>query len=181
MDYNEKFDYDKVKDNFVTYRGGKGNKLSFTYDLETLKDVGLINDNWNKNQSMKSRLEELKKENEQLKRINKKINEENKRLTEETERKTFEDKRKAQAFDKICKLLYGKFICNLNYQDIYGGGKHGPIKVGRWLEGYTLKAPKLTNKEAIKLLNLLLMGINSDYYIQLNGYTGLDEENESGE
>ena len=68
------------------------------------------------------------------------------------------------------------FKCN--YKDIYGGGKNGLIKVGQWLEGCMLKQPKLTDKETIKLLNLLLMGMGSDYYVQLNGYIGLDDKDD---
>ena len=100
-----------------------------------------------------------------------KTKKENKKLAEES-------KRKAKVFDKIYKLLYSKFTCETNYKDIYGGGKNGPIKVGQWLEGCMLKQPKLTDKETIKLLNLLLMGMGSDYYVQLNGYIGLDDKDD---
>lgn len=106
------------------------------------------------------------------------ISKESKENKKKALEKNKENERKAKAFDKIYKLLYSKFTCETNYKDIYGGGKNGPIKVGQWLEGCMLKQPKLTDKETIKLLNLLLMGMGSDYYVQLNGYIGLDDKDD---
>ena len=106
------------------------------------------------------------------------ISKESKENKKKALEKNKENERKAKAFDKIYKLLYSKFTCETNYKDIYGGGKNGPIKVGQWLEGCMLKQPKLTDKETIKLLNLLLMGMGSEYYVQLNGYIGLDDKDD---
>ena len=109
---------------------------------------------------------------------NEKLTKENKRTTFENKRENFEVKRKAKAFDKIYKLLYDKFVYDINCQDVYGGSRYDSVKIGQWQEG-NIKLLNLTEKETIKLFNLLLMGMGSKYYLQLNGYTGLNEENES--
>lgn len=192
--YPDKF---KTFHDLITYRGGKGNKFFATYGINKFGEFELLDTNWHHSMSRDNR--EIKEENGRLKeyiifleekndvleKTNETISKENKKLTEENKRKISENekeisgiKRKAEAFDKIYKLLYSKFTCETNYKDIYGGGKNGPIKVGQWLEGCMLKQPKLTDKETIKLLNLLLMGMGSDYYVQLNGYIGLDDKEE---
>ena len=229
MDYGERFNYGKIKDDFgypdhngyyssthtsfdsklnsipslddlqkqypdkfktfhylKTYRWGKGNKFFATYGINKFGEFELLDTNWHHSTAMGDK--ELKEENEKLKKyiilleekndVLEKCNETISKENKENKKFAEESKRKAEAFDKIYKLLYSKFTCETNYKDIYGGGKNGPIKVGQWLEGCMLKQPKLTDKETIKLLNLLLMGMGSDYYVQLNGYIGLDDKEE---
>lgn len=216
MDYGERFNYGKIKDDFdcpkypkyngyysstytsfdsisnqipslddlqkeypdrlKTFRWGKGNQFFATYEINSLGELELLDTNWYDSMPMGNK--ELKEENERLKKYIILLKEKNDALKKTNETISEENKRKAEAFDKIYKLLYGKFTCEANYQDIYGGGKNGPIKVGQWLEGHMLKQPKLTDKETIKLLNLLLMGMGSDYYVQLNGYIGLDDKDD---
>ena len=233
MDYGERFNYGKIKDDFgypdhngyyssthtsfdsklnsipslddlqkqypdkfktfhdlKTYRWGKGNNFFATYGINKFGEFELLDTNWHHSTAMGDK--ELKEENERLKKYiilleekndilekcNETISKENKENKKKTLEKSKENERKAKAFDKIYKLLYDKFTCEANYQDIYGGSKNGPVKVGQWLEGRMLKQPKLTDKETIKLLNLLLMGMGSDYYVQLNGYIGLDDKEE---
>lgn len=229
MDYGERFNYGKIKDDFncpkpngyyssthtsfdskfnqissldnlqeqypdkfktfhdlKTYRWGKGDNFFATYGTNKFGELELLDTNWydsmpmgnkelkEENERLKKYIDYLKEKNDALKKCNETIskeNKENKKLAEES-------KRKAKVFDKIYKLLYSKFTCETNYKDIYGGGKNGPVKVGQWLEGCMLKQPKLTDKETIKLLNLLLMGMGSDYYVQLNGYIGLDDKDD---
>lgn len=229
MDYGERFNYGKIKDDFgypdhngyyssthtsfdskfnqissldnlqeqypdkfktfhdlKTYRWGKGDNFFATYGTNKFGELELLDTNWydsmpmgnkelkEENERLKKYIDYLKEKNDALEKCNETIskeNKENKKLAEES-------KRKAKVFDKIYKLLYSKFTCETNYKDIYGGGKNGPIKVGQWLEGCMLKQPKLTDKETIKLLNLLLMGMGSDYYVQLNGYIGLDDKDD---
>ena len=212
MDYGERFNYGKIKDDFdcpkypkhngyysstytsfdsisnqipslddlqkeypdrlKTFRWGKGNQFFVTYEINSLGELELVDTNWYDSNK------ELKEENERLKKYIILLKEKNDVLKKTNETISEENKRKAKAFDKIYKLLYSKFTCETNYKDIYGGGKNGPIKVGQWLEGCMLKQPKLTDKETIKLLNLLLMGMGSDYYVQLNGYIGLDDKDD---
>lgn len=226
MDYGERFNYGKIKDDFgypdhngyyssthtsfdskfnqissldnlqeqypdkfktfhdlKTYRWGKGDNFFATYGTNKFGELELLDTNWydsmpmgnkelkEENERLKKYIDYLKEKNDALEKCNETISKENKKLAEES-------KRKAKVFDKIYKLLYSKFTCETNYKDIYGGGKNGPIKVGQWLEGCMLKQPKLTDKETIKLLNLLLMGMGSDYYVQLNGYIGLDDKDD---
>lgn len=229
MDYGERFNYGKIKDDFgypdyngyyssthtsfdskfnqissldnlqeqypdkfktfhdlKTYRWGKGDNFFAIYGTNKFGELELLDTNWydsmpmgnkelkEENERLKKYIDYLKEKNSALEKCNETIskeNKENKRLAEES-------KRKAKVFDKIYKLLYSKFTCETNYKDIYGGGKNDPIKVGQWLEGCMLKQPKLTDKETIKLLNLLLMGMGSDYYVQLNGYIGLDDKDD---
>lgn len=182
-EYPDKF---KTFHNLTTYRWGKGNKFFATYGINKFGEFELLDTNWHHSMSRDNR--ETKEENERLKEyiifleekndVLEKCNETISKENKENKKVAEESKRKAEAFDKIYKLLYGKFTCETNYKDIYGGGKNGPIKVGQWLEGCMLKQPKLTDKETIKLLNLLLMGMGSDYYVQLNGYIGLDDKEE---
>ncbi len=210
MDYGERFNYGKIKDDFdcpksngyyssthtssdldsahnlITYRGDKGNKFFAAYGINKFGEFELLDTNWYHSTAMGDK--ELKEENERLKEyiilleekndVLEKTNETISKESKENKKLTEESKRKAKAFDKIYKLLYSKFTCETNYKDIYGGGKNGPIKVGQWLESCTLKQPKLTDKETIKLLNLLLMGMGSEYYVQLNGYIGLDDKDD---
>lgn len=221
MDYGERFNYGKIKDDFncpksngyyssthtssdldsvfspisslddlqeefITYRWGKGNKFFSTYKINKFGKLELFDTNWH--HDMSSENKELKEENERLKEyiifleekndVLEKCNETISKENKENKKVAEESKRKTEAFDKIYKLLYDKFTCEANYQDIYGGNKNGPVKVGQWLEGRMLKQPKLTDKETIKLLNLLLMGMGSDYYVQLNGYIGLDDKDD---
>lgn len=214
MDYGERFNYGKIKDDFdcpnsngyyssthtssdldsahnlITYRWGKGNNFFSTYRINKFEEFELLDTNWHHSMSRDNR--ELKEENKRLKehiilleekndvleKCNETITKESKENKKKTLEKSKENERKAKAFDKIYKLLYSKFTCETNYKDIYGGGKNGPIKVGQWLEGCMLKQPKLTDKETIKLLNLLLMGMGSEYYVQLNGYIGLDDKDD---
>ena len=229
MDYGERFNYGKIKDDFdcpkpngyyssthtsfdsklnsipsldnlqkqypdkfktfhdlKTYRWGKGDNFFATYGTNKFGELELLDTNWHHSMSMSNKeLEEenkrlkeyiilLEEKNDVLEKTNETISKENK----ENKKFAEESKRKAEAFDKIYKLLYDKFTCEANYQDIYSGSKNGPVKVGQWLEGCMLKQPKLTDKETIKLLNLFLMGIGSDYYVQLNGYIGLDDKDD---
>lgn len=182
-EYPDKF---KTFHNLITYRGGKGNKFFATYGINKFGEFELLDTNWHHSMSRDNRetkeengrLKEyiifLEERNDVLEKCNETISKENK----ENKKVAEESKRKAEAFDKIYKLLYDKFTCEANYQDIYSGSKNGPVKVGQWLEGRMLKQPKLTDKETIKLLNLLLMGMGSDYYVQLNGYIGLDDKDD---
>lgn len=210
MDYGERFNYGKIKDDFdcpnpngyyssthtssdpdsahnlITYRWGKGNNFFSTYRINKFGEFELVDTNWHHSMLMSNK--ELEEENERLKEhiilleekndVLEKCNETISKENKENKKLAEESKRKAKVFDKIYKLLYSKFTCETNYKDIYGGGKNGPIKVGQWLEGCMLKQPKLTDKETIKLLNLLLMGMGSDYYVQLNGYIGLDDKDD---
>lgn len=183
MDYGERFNYGKIKDDFDCPKPN-----GYYSSTHTSSDLGMSMSNKEleeENERLKEYIILLEEKNDVLEKTNETIPKENKKLTEENKRKISENekeisgiKRKAKAFDKIYKLLYSKFICETNYKNIYGGGKNGPIKVGQWLEGCMLKQPKLTDKETIKLLNLLLMGIGSEYYVQLNGYIGLDDKEE---
>ena len=223
MDYGERFNYGKIKDDFgypkpngyysstytsfdsisnqipslddlqkeypdrlKTFRWGKGNQFFATYEIDPFGELVLLDTNWydsmpmgnkelkEENERLKKYIDYLKEKNDVLEKCNETISKENK----ENKKFAEESKRKAEAFDKIYKLLYDKFTCEANYQDIYGGSKNGPVKVGQWLEGRMLKQPKLTDKETIKLLNLLLMGMGSDYYVQWFGYAGLDDKEE---
>ena len=181
--YPDKF---KTFHNLKTYRWGKGNNFFATYGTNKFGELELLDTNWydsmpmgnkelkEENKGLKRYIDYLKEKNDILEKCNETISKENK----ENKKFAEESKRKAEAFDKIYKLLYDKFTCEANYQDIYGGSKNGPVKVGQWLEGRMLKQPKLTDKETIKLLNLLLMGMGSDYYVQLNGYIGLDDKDD---
>lgn len=182
-EYPDKF---KTFHNLITYCGGKGNKFFATYGINKFGELELLNTNWYHSKSRENR--EIKEENERLKEyiilleekndVLEKCNETISKENKENKKLAEESKRKAKVFDKIYKLLYSKFTCETNYKDIYGGDKNGPIKVGQWLEGCMLKQPKLTDKETIKLLNLLLMGMGSEYYVQLNGYIGLDDKDD---
>lgn len=183
MDYGERFNYGKIKDDFDCPKPN-----GYYSNTHTSSDLGMSMSNKEleeENERLKEYIILLEEKNDVLEKTNETITKENKKLTEENKRKISENekeisgiKRKAKAFDKIYKLLYSKFTCETNYKDIYGGGKNGPIKVGQWLEGCMLKQPKLTDKETIKLLNLLLMGMGSEYYVQLNGYIGLDDKDD---
>ena len=197
MDYGERFNYGKIKDDFDCPNPNgyyssthTSSDLDSAYRINKFGEFELLDTNWHHSMSRDNR--ELKEENERLKeyiilleekndvleKTNETITKESKENKKKTLEKSKENERKAKAFDKIYKLLYSKFTCETNYKDIYGGGKNGPIKVGQWLEGCMLKQPKLTDKETIKLLNLLLMGMGSDYYVQLNGYIGLDDKDD---
>lgn len=234
MDYGERFNYGKIKDDFdcpkpngyyssthtssdfdsafspipsldnlqeqypnkfktfqelKTYRWGKGDNFFATYGINKLGEMELLDTNWydsmpmgnkelkEENKGLKRYIDYLKEKNESLKKTNEKINKENK----ENEKKNLELKRKAKTFDKLCKLLYSKLIYHKNYQDVYGNFKGGPVKVGQWLEGESVELTKLTDKEIIKLLNLLLMGMGSEYYVEWFGYTGLDDKDDKEE
>ena len=161
MDYDERFNYGKIKDDFDCPKpNGYYSSTHTSSDLDsTFNPISSLDD-----------LQEEYPDKFIIYQYPEKISENEKEISG--------IKRKAKAFDKIYKLLYSKFTCETNYKDIYGGGKNGPIKVGQWLEGCMLKQPKLTDKETIKLLNLLLMGMGSDYYVQLNGYIGLDDKDD---
>ena len=182
-EYPDKF---KTFHNLITYRGGKGNKFFATYGINKFGKLELLDTNWYHSKSRENM--EIKEENERLKEyiifleekndVLEKCNETISKENKENKKFAEESKRKAEAFDKIYKLLYDKFTCEAIYQDIYGDSKNGPVKVCQWLEGRMLKQPKLTDKETIKLLNLLLMGMGSDYYVQLNGYIGLDDKDD---
>ena len=161
MDYGERFNYGRIKDDFdCPNPNGYYSSTHTSSDLDsTFNPISSLDD-----------LQEEYPDKFIIYQYPEKISENEKEISG--------IKRKAKAFDKIYKLLYSKFTCETNYKDIYGGGKNGPIKVGQWLEGCMLKQPKLTDKETIKLLNLLLMGMGSDYYVQLNGYIGLDDKDD---
>ena len=225
MDYGERFNYGKIKDDFgypdhsgyyssthtsfdskfnqipsldnlqeqypdkfktfqeiKTYRGGKGNKFFATYGTNKFGELELLDTNWYDSMPMGNK--ELKEENERLKKYIDYLKEKNdtlKKNCKEEKEKNKDSKRKAKAFDKLCKLLFGKIVYNRDYQDIYGNFKGGPVKVGQWLEGESVKLTKFTDKETIKLLNLLLMGMGSEYYVQWFGYTGLDDKDDKEE
>lgn len=225
MDYGERFNYGKIKDDFgypdyngyyssthtsfdskfnqissldnlqeqypdkfktfhdlKTYRWGKGDNFFATYGTNKFGELELLDTNWydsmpmgnkklkEENERLKKYIDYLKEKNDALKKTNKKITKESK-----------ENERKAKAFDKLCKLLYGKISCNRNYQDVYWNCKGGPVKVGQWLEGGSVELTKLTDKENVKLLNLLLMGMGSEYYVEWFGYTGLDDKDDKEE
>lgn len=226
MDYDERFNYGKIKNSFdcpeyskhngyytekqalfdykfnqipslddlqeqypdklKTYRWGKGNNFFATYGINKFGELELLDTNWYDSMPMGNK--ELKEENERLKKYIDYLKEKNdalkknckeeKEKNKENKRKTFELKRKAKAFDKLCKLLFGKIVYNRDYQDIYGNFKGGSVKVGQWLEGESVELTKFTDKETIKLLNLLLMGMGSEYYVQWFGYTGLDDKDD---
>lgn len=181
--YPDKF---KTFHDLKTYRWGKGNNFFATYGTNKFGELELLDTNWYDSMPMGNK--ELKEENERLKKYIDYLKEKNdalkknckeeKEKNKENERKTFELKRKAKAFDKLCKLLYGKLVYNKNYQNVYGNFKGGPVKIGQFLEGESVELTKFTDKEIIKLLNLLLMGMGSEYYVQLNGYIGLDDKDD---
>ena len=176
MDYDERFNYGKIKDDFDCPKPN-----GYYSSTHTSSDLGMSMSNKEleeENERFKEYIILLEEKNDFLEKCNETITKESKENKKKTLEKSKENERKAKAFDKIYKLLYSKFTCETNYKDIYGGGKNGPIKVGQWLEGCMLKQPKLTDKETIKLLNLLLMGMGSDYYVQLNGYIGLDDKDD---
>ena len=176
MDYGERFDYGKIKDDFDC-----PNPNGYYSSTHTSSDLGMSMSNKEleeENERLKEYIILLEEKNDFLEKTNETITKESKENKKNAFEKSKENERKAKAFDKIYKLLYSKFTCETNYKDIYGGGKNGPIKVGQWLEGCMLKQPKLTDKETIKLLNLLLMGMGSEYYVQLNGYIGLDDKDD---
>lgn len=225
MDYGERFNYGKIKDDFncpkpngyyssthtsfdsklnsipslddlqkqypdkfktfhdlKTYRWGKGDNFFATYGTNKFGELELLDTNWYDSMPMGNK--ELKEENERLKKYidylkekNDALKKTNKKITKESK----ENERKAKAFDKLCKLLYGKIICNRNYQDVYWNCKGGPVKVGQWLEGGSVELTKLTDKESVKLLNLLLMGMGSEYYVEWFGYTGLKDKDDGEE
>lgn len=237
MDYGERFNYGKIKDDFdcpnpngyyssthtssdidsafnpisslddlqeeypdkfktfreiKTFRGGKGNKFFATYGINKFGEFELLDTNWYHSMSRDNR--EIKEENERLKeyiifleekndvleKTNKTITKESKGNKRKALEKSKENERKAKAFDKIYKLLYGKFTYNQDYQDIYASVKGGSVKVGQWLEN-SVELTKLTDKEIIKLLNLLLMGMGSDYYVEWLGHTGLKDKDDKEE
>lgn len=225
MDYGERFNYGKIKDDFdcpdyngyyssthtsfdskfnqipalddlqeqypdkfktfhdiKTCRWGKGDNFFATYGTNKFGELELLDTNWYDSMPMGNK--ELKEENERLKKYidylkekNDALKKTNKKITKESK----ENERKAKAFDKLCKLLYGKIICNRNYQDVYWNCKGGPVKVGQWLEGGSVELTKLTDKESVKLLNLLLMGMGSEYYVEWFGYTGLKDKDDGEE
>lgn len=226
MDYGERFNYGKIKDDFgypdskgyyssthtsfdsisnqipslddlqkeypdrlKTFRWGKGNQFFATYEIDPFGELVLLDTNWydsmpmgnkelkKENERLKKYIDYLKEKNDSLKKTNETISKKNK----ENEKLTEESKRKVKAFDKLCKLLYGKLVYNKNYQNVYGNFKGGPVKVGQYLEGESVELTKFTNKEIIKLLNLLLMGMGSEYYVEWFGYTGLDDKEEKEE
>lgn len=225
MDYGERFNYGKIKDDFgypdhngyyssthtsfdskfnqissldnlqeqypdkfktfhdlKTYRWGKGDNFFATYGTNKFGELELLDTNWYDSMPMGNK--ELKEENERLEKYidylkekNDALKKTNKKITKESK----ENERKAKAFDKLCKLLYGKIICNRNYQDVYWNCKGGPVKVGQWLEGGAVELTKLTDKESVKLLNLLLMGMGSEYYVEWFGYAGLKDKDDGEE
>ena len=165
MDYGERFNYGKIKDDFDCPKPD-----GYYSSTHTSSDLGMSMSNKEleeENERLKEYIILLEEKNDVLEKTNETITKENK-----------ENERKAKAFDKLCKLLYGKIICNRNYKDIYWNFKGGPVKVGQWLEGGSVELTKLTDKETVKLLNLLLMGMGSEYYVQLNGYIGLDDKDD---
>ena len=176
-----------------TFRWGKGNQFFATYGIGNFGELELLDTNWydsmpmgnkelkEENERLKKYIDYLKEKIDNLKKTNKKISKENKENEKKNLKKNKENERKAEAFDKLCKLLYSKLIYHKNYQDIYGNFKGGPVKVGQYLEGESVDLTKLTDKETVKLLNLLLMGMGSEYYIEWFGYTGLDDKDDKEE
>lgn len=236
MDYGERFNYGKIKDDFgypdhngyyssthtsfdskfnqissldnlqeqypdkfktfhdlKTYRWGKGDNFFATYGTNKFGKLELLDTNWydsmpmgnkelkEENERLKKYIDYLKEKNDALKKCDETISKENKENKKKAIEKSKENERKAKAFDELSKLLYGKLVYNRNYQDIYGNVKGGPVKVGQWLEGESVELTKFTNKEIIKLLNLLLMGMGSEYYVQWFGYTGLKDKDDGEE
>jgi thiol-disulfide isomerase/thioredoxin len=189
-EYPDKF---KTFHNLITYRGGKGNKFFATYGINKFGKLELLDTNWYHSKSRENM--EIKEENERLKeyiifleekndvleKCNETISKENKKLTEENQKETSKIKRKAKAFDELGKLLYSKIVYNQDYQDVYASVKGGSVKVGQRLEGESVELTKLTDKEIIKLLNLLLMGMGSEYYVEWLGYTGLKDKDDKEE
>lgn len=174
--YPDKF---KTFHDIKTYRWGKGDIFFATYGTNKFGELELLDTNWYDSMPMGNK--ELKEENERLKKYIDYLKEKNDALKKNYKRnkeKNEENERKAKAFDKLSKLLYGKIVYNRDYQDIYGNFKGGPVKVGQLLEGESVELTKFTDKEIIKLLNLLLMGMGSEYYVQWFGYTGLDDKEE---
>ena len=231
MDYGERFNYGKIKDDFdcpkypehngyyssthtssdidstfnpipslddlqkeypdklKTFRWGKGNQFFATYEIDPFGELVLLDTNWydgmpmgnkelkEENERLKKYINLLKEKNDVLEKTNETITKESKENKKKALEKSKENERKAKAFNKLCKLFYGKIVYNQDCQDVYANVKGGSVKVGQWLEN-SIELTKLTDKETIKLLNLLLMGMGSDYYIQLNGYIGLDDKEE---
>ena len=230
MDYGERFNYGKIKDDFgypkpngyysstytsfdsisnqipslddlqkeypdrlKTFRWGKGNQFFATYEIDPFGELVLLDTNWydsmpmgnkelkEENERLKKYIDYLKEKNDVLEKCNETISKENKENEKKNLKKNKKNERKAKAFDKLCKLLYSKLIYHKNYQDVYGNFKGGPVKIGQWLDGESVELTKLTDKEIIKLLNLLLMGMGSEYYVEWFGYTGLDDKDDKEE
>lgn len=188
-EYPDKF---KTFDPLKTYRWGKGNQFFATYGTNKFGELELLDTNWydsmpmgnkelkEENERLKKYINLLKEKNDVLEKTNETITKESKENKKKALEKSKENERKAKAFNKLCKLFYGKIVYNQDYQDVYANVKGGSVKVGQWLEN-SIELTKLTDKETIKLLNLLLMGMGSDYYIQLNGYTGLKNKDDKEE
>lgn len=188
-EYPDKF---KTFDQLKTYRWGKGNQFFTTYGINKFGELELLDTNWydsmpmgnkelkEENERLKKYVNLLKEKNDVLEKTNETITKESKENKRKAIEKNKENERKVKAFDKIYKLLYGKFTYNQDYQDIYANIKGGPVKVGQWLEN-SVELTKVTDKEIIKLLNLLLMGMGSEYYVEWLGYTGLKDKNDKEE
>ena len=189
-EYPDKF---KTFHNLITYRGGKGNKFFATYGINKFGKLELLDTNWyhsksrenmetkEENERLKEYIIFLEEKNDVLEKCNETITKESKENKRKAIEKSKENERKAKAFDKIYKLLYGKFTYNQDYQDVYASVKGGSVKVGQRLEGESVELTKLTDKEIIKLLNLLLMGMGSEYYVEWLGYTGLKDKDDKEE
>lgn len=189
-EYPDKF---KTFHELKTYRWGKGDSFFATYGINKLGEMELLDTNWydsmpmgnkelkEENKGLKRYIDYLKEKNDVLKKTNEKISKENKENEKKNLKKNKENERKAKAFDKLCKLLYSKLIYHKNYQDVYSNFKGGPVKIGQWLDGESVELTKLTDKEIIKLLNSLLMGMGSEYYVEWFGYTGLDDKDDKEE
>ena len=179
MDYGERFNYGKIKDDFDCPKPN-----GYYSSTHTSSDLGMSMSNKEleeENERLKEYIILLEEKNDFLEKTNETITKESKENKKNAFEKSKENERKAKVFDKLCKLLYGKIICNRNYKDIYWNFKGGPVKVGQWLEGGSVELTKLTDKETVKLLNLLLMGMGSEYYVEWFGYTGLKDKDDGEE
>lgn len=160
MDYGERFNYGKIKDDFDCPKYPKHNEYySSTHTSKELKE---------ENDRLKKYIDYLKEKNNALKKGFKKQSIGNK-----------ENQRKAKAFDKLYKILFNKFSYHTNIHDIYGAGKFGNVKYGQFFDN-SMDMEKLTDKEVVKVVNTFLEGINAEYRIEWFGYSGLTEPDNGG-
>ena len=164
MDYDERFNYGKIKDDFDCpnfnryYPDTRGKEKSFQKNRELKEE----------NEKLKKYIDYLKEKNDTLKKGVKKQSIGNK-----------ENQRKAKAFDKLYKILFNKFSYHTNIHDIYGVGKFSNVKYGQYFDN-SMDMEKLTDKEVVKVINTFLEGINAEYRIEWFGYSGLNEPDNGG-
>lgn len=166
MDYGERFNYGKIKDDFdcpkypehngyyssthtssdidstfnpipslddlqkeypdklKTFRWGKGNQFFATYEIDPFGELVLLDTNWydgmpmgnkelkEENERLKKYINLLKEKNDVLEKTNETITKESKENKKKALEKSKENERKAKAFNKLCKLFYGKIVYN---------------------------------------------------------------------